>query len=52
MTETPTPVDEQAAQAAVDLDRAVLVLEDGTRYEDARTAPAGARSARRSSRPG
>jgi carbamoyl-phosphate synthase small subunit len=33
MTETPTPVDEQAAPAAVDLDRAVLVLEDGTRYE-------------------
>jgi carbamoyl-phosphate synthase small subunit len=33
MTETPTPVDEQAAPAAVDLDRAVLILEDGTRYE-------------------
>jgi len=33
MTETPTTVDEQAPPAAIDLTRAVLVLEDGARYE-------------------
>ena len=35
MTETPNPIhaDTGAVPVAVDLERAVLVLEDGTRYE-------------------